>query len=188
MLVSLSLFTIVITITMGAFLSLIGNSGQLQNEQSIMTSLTFALDSMTREIRTGTEYVCTATASTTSYLATDIANCSPTAGSTGISFREAGGSVSGASGNRIAYFYDATNDTIMRRVGNAAAQNIISSGITVTNARFFVRGVTKLGSIPATAETVQPAVTVIIEASETGSATDKPFVIQTTITQRSLDL
>ena len=188
MLVSLSLFTIVITITMGAFLSLIGNSGQLQNEQSIMTSLTFALDSMTREIRTGTEYVCTATASTTVYSATAIANCSPTAGSTGISFREAGGSVSGASGDRIAYFYDATNDTIMRRVGNAAAQNIISSGITVTNARFFVTGVAKLGSIPATAETVQPAVTVIIEASETGSATDKPFVIQTTITQRSLDL
>ena len=106
MLVSLALFTIVITITMGAFLSLIGNSGRLQNEQTIMTSLTFALDSMTREIRTGTEYFCTATASTTNYNATQIANCSPTAGSSGISFRESGGSINSnpLSFNRIAYF------------------------------------------------------------------------------------
>jgi prepilin-type N-terminal cleavage/methylation domain-containing protein len=41
MMVALALFTIVMTIATGAFLSLIGGSSQLQGEQTIMTSLKF---------------------------------------------------------------------------------------------------------------------------------------------------
>lgn len=186
MLVSLALFTIVITITMGAFLSLIGNSEQLQSEQSVMTTLSFALDSMTRDIRTGLEYICTDSASTTDYSATAGIDCSPTAGMSGISYRESGGSVSGLSGRRIAYFYDATAKTILRKVAAGPAERIVSNGITITDARFFVTGTTKLGN-PAT-DVVQPTVTIVIAASETGAGNDKPFILETTVTQRSLDL
>jgi len=58
MIVSLGLFSIVITISVGALLVLIATNEQLQAEQSVMTNLSFALDSMTREIRTGTNYYC----------------------------------------------------------------------------------------------------------------------------------
>ena len=58
MLVALALFSVVITIAVGALLMLISSNQRLQSEQSVMTNLSFALDSMTREIRTGAAYFC----------------------------------------------------------------------------------------------------------------------------------
>ena len=58
MIVSLGVFSGVITIAIGALLMLVAANDQLQGEQSVMTNLSFALDSMTREIRTGTDYYC----------------------------------------------------------------------------------------------------------------------------------
>ena len=59
MIVSLTLFSAVITIAVGAFLVLLAANKQLQEEQAVLTNLSFALDSMTREIITGTGYVAT---------------------------------------------------------------------------------------------------------------------------------
>ncbi len=185
MLVALSLFTIVVTITVGAFLSMIGASKGVQGEQSVMTTLTFVLDSMTREIRTGTNYYC----GTRSYLAGNILstssvnNCS--GGNEGISFMESGSSVTrNATSRRIAYYFDtsATPDTLMRKVGSGAAQSVVSDGITVTKAEFFVTGTTRLN---AGTDINQPSVTIVLEAiDETGATT----TLQTTVTQRELDI
>jgi len=57
-LVSMSLFTIVVTMSMGTLLVLIDANAKQQNIQTAMTNLSFALDSMTREIRTGYSYQC----------------------------------------------------------------------------------------------------------------------------------
>lgn len=189
MLVSLSLFTIVVTIAVGAFLSLIGASKSVQGEQSVITTLTFVLDSMTREIRTGTNYYCnTRTALEGLPVSTTTVNdCETSYANTnhGLSFIEAGSSVtSGASSKRIAYYYDsqsATN-TIMRRVGSGTPQSIVSDGITITKAQFFVSGTTRLG---AGTDTNQPTVTIILEARDEAGATT---TLETTVTQRELDI
>jgi prepilin-type N-terminal cleavage/methylation domain-containing protein len=189
MLVSLSLFTIVVTIAVGAFLSLIGSSKGVQGEQSVMATLTFVLDSMTREIRTGNAYYCNTRAalagspqatSTTRDCATSIN------GDHGLSFVEAGSSITQGGGNkRIAYYFDSSSSTaktIMRKVGNDTPQSIVSDGIIITNARFFVTGTDRLD---AGTDTNQPAVTIILEAQdETGATT----ILQTTVTQRELDI
>ena len=60
MIVSLGVFSVVVTIAVGALLVLISSNEQLQKEQSVMTNLSFAIDSMTREIRTGRNYFCDA--------------------------------------------------------------------------------------------------------------------------------
>ena len=52
-------FSIVVTTAVGAMLVLISTNQQLQSEQNVMTNLSFALDTMTREIRTGYNYYCT---------------------------------------------------------------------------------------------------------------------------------
>ena len=185
MLVALSLFTIVVTIAVGAFLSLIGASKGVQSEQSVMTTLTFVLDSMTREIRTGNNYYCDDynTLRTSTLSTSTIRDCS--SGDNGLSFVEAGSSItSGSSNKRIAYYFDtstATN-TIMRKVGNGTPQSIVAGGITVTKAEFFVTGTTRLGT---GTDTNQPTVTIILEArDETGATT----TLQTTVTQRELDI
>jgi prepilin-type N-terminal cleavage/methylation domain-containing protein len=188
MLVSLSLFTIVITIAVGAFLSLIGASKGVQSEQSVITTLTFVLDSMTREIRTGANYYCAgrSTLTGTPAATSTTQDCGTyTATDRGLSFIEAGSSVtSGASNKRIAYYFDSSSasKTIMRRVGSGTPQSIVSEGITITNAQFFVTGTDRLGT---GTNTVQPTVTIILEArDETGATTS----LQTTVTQRELDI
>lgn len=187
MLVALSLFTIVITIAVGAFLALIGASKSVQGEQSVITTLTFVLDSMTREIRTGTNYYCNTRSvlDDPSQVSTStVRDC--TGGSDGLSFVEAGSSISsGASNKRIAYYYDnssSTNRTIMRKVSNGTPQSIVSDGITVTNAEFFVTGSDRLGN---GTDTNQPTVTIILEATDENGATT---TLQTTVTQRELDI
>lgn len=187
MLVSLSLFTIVITISVGAFLSLLGASGGVQSKQSVMTTLTFALDSMTREIRTGRSYNCqpaaTLKASNQESYGDTTVNCDT--GNTGLSFKEAGSSVTGSTATRISYYFDtatATN-TIMRRVGNNTPQSIIADGIKITNLKFFVTGTDRLNDVGS--DSKQSTVTIILEAQdETGAST----TLQTTVTQRELDI
>ncbi len=187
MLVALSLFTIVVTIAVGAFLSLIGASKSVQGEQSVITTLTFVLDSMTREIRTGTNYYCNTRSvldDPTQVSTSTVRDCA--GGSDGLSFVEAGSSITtGGASARIAYYYDtssSTNKTIMRKVGNGTPQSIVSDGITVTNAQFFVTGSTRLGS---GTDTNQPTVTIVLEARDENGATT---TLQTTVTQRELDI
>jgi prepilin-type N-terminal cleavage/methylation domain-containing protein len=188
MLVALSLFTIVVTIAVGAFLSLIGASKSVQGEQSVMTTLTFVLDSMTREIRTGTNYYCASRATLAGAPAgtSTTQDCgSYSAINRGLSFIEAGSSITtGSSNKRIAYYFDSSGatNTIMRKVGSGTPQSIVSDGITVTDAQFFVTGSDRLGT---GTNINQPTVTIILEARDESGATT---TLQTTVTQRELDI
>lgn len=213
MIVSLAIFSIIITMAIGALLALISNNQRLQGEQSVMTNLTFALDSMTREIRMGYNYVCDSVGQYDhrvngltpainpgprifdevgnrgdhELLGASTKDCSSGRGNSrlnGISFYEGGDSITTGLGvNRIMYFYDATEAMIKRRVGGEDAQPIISSGLLITDAEFIVTGSTpqKVGN-----NIEQPTVTIFIEAKEISE--DKIYRLQTTVTQRILDL
>lgn len=204
MLVSLALYTVVVTISVGSLLVLVDGNTRVQGDQSVMTTLTFAMDSMTREIRTGRSYYCESRPNTSSGGPNNLFNASndqdAILGTTsvnrcddgnssdrdfhGISFVEGGDSITGGD-IRILYYFDKssadpTQYQLMRRVGNQPAESIVSDGIVLSRVEFFVSG-NDFGD-------GQPTVTILIEATETGGATDKPFILQTTITQRELDL
>ncbi len=203
MIVSLGIFSVIVTTAVGALLVLISTNQKLQGEQSVMTNLSFALDSMTREIRTGYNYYCDSTYSNEAtggpenffsdensqedILGEQTQDCTSFPNGHrvyGVSFFEGGNSVVGAgsSDRRILYYYDAAELTIKRRVGDSAAQSIISSGLEITAADFIVTG----SSPQSTGENVQPTMTISIEAREVGE--DKLYRLQTTVTQRTLDL
>ncbi len=201
MIVSLAVFSIVMTTTVGALLVLISGNTRLQSEQSVMTNLAFALDSMTREIRTGYNLYCDSFADyggATNFmsdsvdheaeLADRVRDCASgrTGGNDlqGVSFYEGGKSIIGsAAANRIAYFYDADAATIKRRVGNAAAQSIISSGLRILNAEFHVTGAADLRN---DGDFEQPTVTIYIRAEDVNGG--KTYDVQTTVVQRIFDL
>jgi prepilin-type N-terminal cleavage/methylation domain-containing protein len=186
MIVSLTLFSVVITITVGALLSLIGSNDQLRTEQSVMTNLAFALDSMSREIRTGTYFFCSTGTNFNNQDLTIGARTTQdcTATSTGLSFVEGGRSITASTGStRIAYYFDSSNHAIMRRVGNQAPQSMTSEGIYIANLEFTVTGT---DTLEASTNTEQPTVTIFIDARD--SATGIPNYVQTTVTQRALDL
>lgn len=200
MIVSLALFSVVVTVAVGALLMLVSTNDQLQGEQSVMTNLSFALDSMTREIRTGTFYVCASSISANGVFGStdldtlnDSVNDCPTGGQGiayhGIAFKEAGDSITGASDERILYYFERASDgqsgELYRRVGSQAKQSVVSSGVLLKNVNFFVSG-----SNPITVgnNTSQPTVTIFIEAADPKDPTGKSYYIQTTITQRVLDI
>ena len=183
MLVSLALFTVVATIAVGTMLVLVGGNGRVVGEQVVTSSLTFALDSMSREIRTGSEYFCgTAGAVQGVTSLTAVQDCAT--GNTGISFREAGESISGGTSNsRISYYFN--NGSLFRRVGLNTEERLLNNDITVTDVRFIVTGTEPL-TLNNTNK-LQPTVTIIVTGA---AATDltRTFTVQTTVTQRALDI
>jgi prepilin-type N-terminal cleavage/methylation domain-containing protein len=203
MIVSLGVFSVVITIAVGALLSLIATNQQLQQEQSVMTNLSFTLDSMMREIRTGTYYYCETSNNPTrnstifadgedlDVYIEDLSNgvdrnCSDGHGTSpykyhGLAFRETGDSISGDD-DMILYYFDATEEKIFRRTGSNAAQSIVSQGIEIVDAQFFVSGSAKHSE----GDFSQPVVTLVIEAKD--AASPKRYYLQTTVTQRTLDI
>ena len=210
MIVSLALFATVATVSVGALLVLVASNVQLQNEQSVMTNLSFALDSMSREIRTGTDYFCDSQSTITANMSgvvnifnddndldeifddADIQTRDCMDGMDnntvfhGIAFKEGGHSITDT-GERILYFFDKIEGKIFRRVGNGPAQSIVSSGIYIINAEFYVSGSDPL-SLDAD-ELDQPTVTIFIEAREVDDVNiAKPYWIQSTIVQRALDI
>lgn len=186
MLVSLALFTTIATMAVGTLLILINGNSRVVGEQVTLTSLSFALDSMTREIRTGSEYYCGSIAQVTGVgvygSPTAVQSC--TGGNVALSFREAGESITGGgSDSRIAYYFE--NNRLWRKVGSSAAQEIVTNDVLITEGRFVVTGATPLGTGN---EIVQPSVTILIEAQASSSDTTKNFTLQSTVTQRALDL
>jgi prepilin-type N-terminal cleavage/methylation domain-containing protein len=186
MLVSLALFTIIATVTVGTLLVLIAGNSRVTGEQEVLTTLSFALDSMTREIRTGSEYFCgnansVISASVVSS-STDEQSCSIP--NFGLSFRESGQSISeGDDNNRIAYYFK--NKMIYRRVGDKTETPLIGNEISVLDARFVVTGTPPLRN---SSDKQQPTVTIFITAQASSSELTKPFTLQTTVVQRALDI
>lgn len=196
MIVSLGVFATVVTIAVGALLVLVSANEQLQSEQNVMINLSFALDSMTREIRTGSDYYCAVSTSETPFFSTsDLDEITTTQNCTsfqegqifrGIAFKEGGDSVTGTD-DYILYFYrgDAVADggqRLYRRVGNQAPVPITAEDILITDAQFYVSGTATLEDN----NREQPIVTIIIDATDTDG--ESPTTIQTTVTQRTLDL
>ncbi len=211
MIVSLGVFSVVVLAAVGALLILVATSRQLQGEQSVMTNLSFALDSMTREIRTGTHYYCDHAANYSAgggsnifsgendldallqneegaavvQLTQDCTGAVPTGHNLiGMAFIEGGDSIT-ASNERILYFYDETAGKIFRRIGDDEPESVTSSGLFIRDFKLTVTGSDPLSS--GSGERDQPSVTIYIEASDVSDST-KIYKLQTTVTQRTLDL
>jgi prepilin-type N-terminal cleavage/methylation domain-containing protein len=133
MIVSLGLFSVVVTIAMGALLMLVAANNNVPGEQAVMTNLSFALDSMTREIRVGTEYYCNSRSDYSAggsanifdgniptnptdgndldgILGDDTNDCEDGLGNSGhklqgVAFNEGGDSITQAANKRILYFF-----------------------------------------------------------------------------------
>jgi prepilin-type N-terminal cleavage/methylation domain-containing protein len=179
-LVSLSIFTVVMTISVGVLMVLIDANARAQNTQTVMTNISFALDSITREIRTGSDYYCgnsTSGSFPTSGVST--ANCAT--GGAALSFNEGGTSLTAdASSRRIGVRHN--NGTIERRLGDGEWAPITSPEIEITSLKFYVTGATRT-------DNESPTVTIYVEGVagvEDGS--ESTFHMETTVVQQLLDI
>lgn len=216
MLVSISLFAMVVTMSVGVLLVLIDANGRAQSMQLVMTNLSFALDSMTREIRTGTNWYCGSsvgeppipTDASDSAAATD--DC---VDGNYISISESGDSLTGSLGtggtDRVTYWFDddahgtvggENMGAIMRKLGGPSGPDsgwvaLTGKDVDVDSLILTVDGTDRwiVTGGPGAGDTIQPTLTLYIKGKagyEQGASASqlREFKLQTSITQRTLDL
>lgn len=171
LLVSVALFTIVMTVSVGTLLVLINANQKAQSLTSVINNLNFGLESMSRSIRTGLLYNCTNSIPST--LPLGVANC-PSGG--------AGLVLTNDTGGRLAYRYNSTRKNIERRIGNGSLWIALTAPeVVIDDVLFYVTGT-------VAGDTIQPTVTISIRGhAGTKTSTDSSFNVQTTLTQRLLD-
>jgi prepilin-type N-terminal cleavage/methylation domain-containing protein len=179
LLVSISIFSIIMLAATAAYFSFISYNRQAQTSATVVNSLFFTIDAISRELRTGRDYTCTGSCSLS--------------GVNEITFTDPSNCV-------IKYKLNTGTHTIERSLDNSAnpcSSTFTSSAnepitdplITVDSLLFYVRG-------QSSSDTIQPMVTIVINGYAcvpntdcTGTGTGRiPFQIETGATQRTPDL
>ena len=177
LMVSVNIFSVVMTVSIGALLSVIEANRKAQALTSVMNNLNFALENMSRNMRIGTNYHCsTSTAVPPNFDTTN--DCST--GGVLIAFEAFNGNAS-ISTNQIIYRF--INTRIEKSSdGGATFIPITASEVTIEDMRFYVVG-------SSDTDTKQPRILITINGRAGISArAQTDFDLQTTISQRTLDL
>ncbi len=183
LMVSVAIFAIIMVIALGALLSISAADRKAETVASVMNNLNFAVESMTRTIRTGYDYHCATTTG---------GDCA--SGGTLFKFTAQGGA-------QTVYTFDNSascgqtgtiQGCILRSTdGGATYLPITAPEVIITNIAgsgsgltFYLRGST-LGN---NGDNVQPNVVITVTGYVQISGTQKtPFNLQTSVTQRLYD-
>ena len=189
-LVSLSLFAIVVTMSVGTMVVLIDANTKAQFTQSIVSNASFALDSMARDIRTGTNYVCSNNLQMGDNDASP-SDCPSPGGGAAFAFTEAGGSLTnGLNSNRIGFRYNSNSHggtgigAIERKLSTNASEDwkpITADNVNITDFTFTVRHTDST-------DNRSPLVTIEISGEGVSDFQNTQFSLRTTVTQRALDI
>lgn len=163
MMVAVSLFTIVMTVSAGALLTIIDANTKSQTLKNIMNNLNFALEGMSKSIRVGTNYICGDYVS-----GSDCKN-----GGKSITFTlPDGGKVT----------YKLVGSGIYKVIGDVTSLPITGNEVVITNMVFYVTG-------SDSADTLQPRVLFTLQGyAGTKEKSKTYFNLQTTVSQRQLDI
>ncbi len=163
LIVAVGIFSLVMLAATGAYIALINVDRQARAVNDVVTNLSFAVDTMGREIRTGTDYKC-------GNLSGASANCSTPRSSFGFV---------DSSGRTVLYSQE--GGQIIATIDGVTSP-LTDPRITVETLSFYVRGV-------GTGDDMQPQATVAIYGTiDTGHGNSTSLSVQVGATQRLLEL
>lgn len=189
-LVSVSIFATVMVMSLGALLAMSESNRKVETMKSVINTLNFALDSMSRSIRTGHTYECGPTMVPFSGDPTRT-SCSSTP-STKFAYKNADGNVVAYCLGTPSVGCSAGGKSILRSENNGTLMPITSKEVVVETLNFYVIGA-------PTGDSIQPKVTILISgyvvvagsaatlASCGVTAQCSKFDLQTSVTQRIYD-
>lgn len=169
LIVSVGLFVTVALIASSSLMVLISTNARVQQLSTAVSNFSFALDTMTRNIRTGFDYTCST-------------DGDPFAGVQSNCFNgNTLGYTDGRTGVRVGYRYNSSSMRLEVNEGDTEWLPLTSSEIKITNFIFFVDG--------TTSGTDQPRVFIrALGRVEGNNDNANDFEIQAFVTQRLLDL
>lgn len=166
---AVSVFLIVMTISMGAILGIFNANDKVGTLKITMDNLNLAVETMSREIRFGTRYNC----GLVDPIETPT-NC-VTGSEAGLSFRA-------NDGRRISYRRGDSNN-IVKSIDGGPEISVTAPEVNIQNLTFYVSG----ASAPPV-DTLQPRVIIIIKGEAgTKASSQSGFTLQTEVSQRLLD-
>ncbi len=175
---AVSIFAVITTISMGSILTVFDVNRKSESIKSVMDNLNLAIESMAREMRFGTNYICGPLLPISGTI-TSPQNCQ--SGGTSMAF------LATDAVTKIVYRQTASGAGIEKsRDGGETFVPVTAPEITIQDLKFYV-----LGTLPSVSETSpqQPKVLIRIRGvagSKAGTMTD--FTIQTLVSQRQLDI
>ena len=188
MLVSVGLFTIVMTIGLSVILSVVDGNKKSQSINTVVNNLNSGIDSMVRDIKTGTDYHCVADSlgGTLPVDKSTSSGCDSTISYPELNF------ISTITGSErgVSYTYHAATAVTpgyiskIVCVGNVlpcVTSNITSPEINITNMRMYVKA-------PSAGQGQPGALIIINGTAKVNAHTISDFNIQTYVSQRLLNI
>lgn len=170
--VAISIFSVVMLVAIGAVLAIVSANKKAQALNSVISNLNFALEGIARDLRTGYDYGCNTTGT--------LEDCD---GQTGNADQTAVTFNSSQYGGKVTYYYSPELKSIMRGF-NGDAIRLTSDDVKIDSLTFYVKG-----SAPASSGNyAQPKIIIVIKGSFIGFGSLTNFHLQTTVSQRKLDI
>ncbi len=179
MMVAVSIFAIVMMIGVGALLSLVEANRRAQAINSVVNNLNAALESMGRSVRTGATYHCSVLWNDVAALAVP-QDC--TTGGALLAFEPAGGDRLNPA-DQVVYRFNPQVGQLQRSTnGGADWIALTAPEVTIEDFDFYVVGA-------SASDDLQPRVLIRLDGStDVAGGTPTRFKVQTTITQRIIDI
>ncbi|MCR4276305.1 MAG: prepilin-type N-terminal cleavage/methylation domain-containing protein [Candidatus Parcubacteria bacterium] len=172
LIIATGLFALIMLLASGAYLMMIGLQRQAQGIATGIDNLSFAIETMTRDIRTGSAYSCG--------LVLDQPDC-PDVGGGSFTFKN-------SDGETVTYRRDtqpAPNETIQGITKDGAM--LTDPSVDITSLTFYVAGTKNAQNPPD--DFIQPYVTITISGKVLyGHGKSETFHIETGATMRGTDL
>jgi len=174
--IAVSIFSIIVIIGMSSLLNVGLISNKSKDMRSIMDSLSFTMEDISRNLRTGYDYHCVDDGN---FTIVNPYSCPNANGGTGISFKPSSGGQ---------WVYRIYNGSIQKSVDGGAVGSFIEltpPGVKIN----FLSSFTVFGAEPLPGDTYQPFV--MIRLSGTITSKDNivtPFFLQTGVSQRLIDI
>lgn len=160
MLIAVSLFIVVSTISIGSIITIFDSNKRAQSSKTVVDNFNLAFENMIRTIRFGKDYQCGG----------GVGDCSSGDTSITVDFK----------GDNITYRLN--GNSIQKKENNGDYEDITSPETVIEHLKFYVFGTNKNDSN-------QPYVVVVIKGYSGNKSTNQSiFSIQTMISQRALDV
>ncbi len=190
--IAMAIFTILVTVGIGAVLGSMSQHKINQNTRSVMDSLNYVMEDMARNIRLSSNIHCYRSGEPVPVALTsdpmDPQNCDSTEPTHTIIFND-------LRGDQLEYTITPDFGSVLSRikkqqVADIAPQDITPPEVVIDFARsgFMVRGAcTSTGTGPTCPDNGQPTVVIRLVGKVVYQNTDTNFAISTTVTPRALD-
>ena len=162
--VAISIFIIVMTVSMGAILNVFDANRKSRSLKTVLNNLNLAVESMSKEMRFGKNYHCGSGTLTVPQ------NCS--GGDTLMSF---------LSSDDIQITYQFNSQSIEKRVGSGDFIAVTAPEIVIDDLTFYTLGA-------GTGDTLHPKVLIKIKSHSGVNKGLSNFVLETLVSQRTLDI